>query len=115
LARQRTGGLLIDQEAFFTARRHQIAALGARYKLPVLFGFRLFPEAGGFISYAASDSELWRQIGIYVGKVLNGVSPANLPVLQPTKYELIINLKTAKALGIDVPATLLARADEVIE
>jgi putative ABC transport system substrate-binding protein len=115
LAAQRAGGLVVDQEAFFVGRRHQIASLGERYKLPILFASRLFSEAGGFISYASNTFELYRQTGIYVGKVLNGVSPTNLPILQPAKYELIINLKTAKALGIEVPATLLARADEVIE
>src|SRR4051812_13043723 len=115
LARQRAGGLVVDQEAFFTSRRHQIATLGERHELPVLFASRLFAEAGGLMSYASNTSELYRQTGIYVGKVLSGVSPNNLPVLQPTKYELIINLKTAKALGINIPSTMLARADEVIE
>ena len=112
---QRVGGLVVDQEAFFATRSHQIAALGLRYKLPILFANRAFTEAGGFISYSSSRSELHRQAGIYVGRILNGVSPANLPVLQPTNYDLIVNLKTAKALGIDVPPALLARADEVIE
>jgi putative tryptophan/tyrosine transport system substrate-binding protein len=115
LARQGTGGLVVDQEAFFTSRRQQIAALGLRYKVPILLANRLFTEAGGFISYASNISELYRQNGIYVGKVLNGAVPANLPVLQPTKYELIINLRTAKALDLDVPPSVLARADELIE
>ena len=96
-------------------RSRQIAALGLRYKLPVLLANRPFAEAGGFISYSANGRELMHQVGIYVGKILNGASPASLPVFRPAKYELIINLKTAKALGIDVPATLLAIAAEVIE
>ena len=112
---QRGGGLVVDQEAFLGSRSRQIAALGLRYKLPVLSSGRPFSEAGGLISYSAIVIELYRQVGIYVGKILNGASPASLPVIQPTKYELIINLKTAKALGIDVPPALLARADEVIE
>jgi putative tryptophan/tyrosine transport system substrate-binding protein len=113
---QRGGGLVVDQEAFFGSRSRQIAALGLRYKLPVLSSIgRPYSEAGGLISYAANFPELYRQVGIYVGKILNGASPASLPVMQPTKYEMIINLKTAKALGIDVPPALLARADEVIE
>ena len=115
LVRQRAEGLVVDQEAFFTGRRHQIARLGERHELPVLFASRLFAEAGGLMSYASNTSELYRQTGIYVGKVLSGVSPNKLPILQPTKYELIINLKTAKALGLEVPPSLLARADEVIE
>lgn len=112
---QRGGGLVVEQEAFLFSRRSQIAALGLRYKLPVLHAGRPFAEAGGFISFAAQGAEIFHQQGIYIGKILNGASPGSLPVFQPTKYELIINLKTAKALGIDVPATLLARADEVIE
>jgi putative tryptophan/tyrosine transport system substrate-binding protein len=112
---QRGGGVAVAQEAFLQRRNAQIAALGLRYKLPVLHSFRPFAEAGGLISYAAPYPEIFRQIGSYVGKVLNGASPASLPVLQPTKYELIVNLKTARALGIDVPTTILVRADEVIE
>jgi putative tryptophan/tyrosine transport system substrate-binding protein len=115
ISRQRAGGLVVDQEAFFASRSRQIAELGLRYKLPTLFANRLFTEAGGLISYASSLSELYRQVGIYVAKVLGGVSPADLPVLQPTKYELVINLKTAKAFGLEIAPTLLARADEVIE
>jgi putative ABC transport system substrate-binding protein len=112
---QRGGGLVVEQEAFFQSRSGQIAALGLRYKLPVLFASRPFAEAGGLISYSANGPELNHQVGIYVGKILNGASPASLPVFQPTKYELVINLKTAKALSIDIPPTLLAQADEVIE
>jgi putative tryptophan/tyrosine transport system substrate-binding protein len=115
LAQQRAGGLVVDQEAFFVGRRHQIVSLEERHKLPTLFASRLFAEAGGFMSYASSISELYFQTGTYVGKVLNGISTTNLPVLQPTKYELIINLKTAKMLSLNVPPSLLARADEVIE
>lgn len=112
---QRGGGLVVGQEAFLVGLGGKIAALGLRYKIPVLLASRAFTDAGGFISYSAPATEMVSQAGIYVGKILNGASPASLPVVQPSKYRLIINLKTAKALGIDVPASFLARADEVIE
>ena len=114
-ARSQNGGLIVTASALSVVRRDLIIALAARHKLPAVYFERFFVAAGGLISYGASFVDQYRRAAVYVDRILKGEKPADMPVQAPTKYELAINLKTAKALGVTVPPALLARADEVIE
>jgi ABC-type uncharacterized transport system substrate-binding protein len=114
-AREPNGGLIVMPDSFAVAHRVAITSLAARYRLPAVYPFRFFTELGGLLSYGADPRDNFRRAAAYVDRVLKGAKPSELPVQAPVKFELVINLKTAKALGLDVPPTLLARADEVIE
>jgi ABC-type uncharacterized transport system substrate-binding protein len=115
LLRQQAGALLLGANPFFFGRADQLIGLAARYLVPTMYWRRELVEAGGLLSYGAKSAQSYQQLGIYTGRVLRGARPADLPVIQPTKFELVVNLKAAQAISLEVPATLLARTDEVIE
>jgi putative tryptophan/tyrosine transport system substrate-binding protein len=114
LAERRPGGVVVPTNALFSTQRQRIVALAANYKIAAIYYTREFAEAGGLISYGEGPERFW-QVGVYVGKILRGAKPADLPVVQPSRVELVINLKTARALGLTIPPALLATASAVIE
>ena len=115
LLRERVDALFVNPGAFFNSRRVQLATMAARHAVPMTSATREIAEAGGLMSYGPDIADAWREVGVYTGRILKGAKPADLPVVQSTKFELVINAQTAKALGLEVPPQLLARADEVIE
>jgi putative ABC transport system substrate-binding protein len=115
MAEQRAAALLVASDVFFLGRRHLLVSLAARHRIPAIYYLRAFAEAGGLMTYGNTLLDMYHQVCVYVGRILNGTKPADLPVIQSTKFELVINLKTAKALGLALPGSLLIQADQVIE
>jgi putative tryptophan/tyrosine transport system substrate-binding protein len=115
MVENRVGSLIVMPDPFFISRSEQLVALAARHEIPTIYPARSFADLSGLMSYGSNIVDLNRQAGVYVGKILNGAKPANLPIVQSTKVELVINLKTAKTLGLKMPVSLLAQADDVIE